>query len=260
MLFYYYVSDNITSYANKLQHEADPNSDFDYANLNDNDAEQARKILVDEKGYFLPPSLLFSNVLKNALKSNLEKEELNVILRNAFNAIENSAFNTESENDLKGLFDDLDLDSRKLGPSTIKKNETLIGIMQTITQLGGDICDNKIDLLGDAYEFLMTMYASNAGKSGGEFFTPQEVSQLLARIVIGNRTSVNKIYDPACGSGSLLLQFKKHFDQKYNDGLNHVSTGFYGQEINTPTRPYRTQTTRSRPQRSIQPNPTLQLA
>ena len=147
-----------------------------------------------------------------------------------FNAIENSAKGADSEDDMKGLFDDIDVNSNKLGATVTKRNETLVKILTAIGDLKfGDITENEIDAFGDAYEFLMTMYAGNAGKSGGEFFTPQEVSELLAKITLVGKTEVNKVYDPACGSGSLLLKFAKVL------GKENVRQGFYGQEVNITT-------------------------
>lgn len=206
ILFYRFISENITNYINRMQREAgDP--DFDYATFPDDEAIAAKDDLVREKGFFILPSQLFSNVRKHA-KSD---PNLNVTLSEIFKAIEASAVGTESEDDLKGLFADIDVNSNKLGGTVEKRNEQLTKILNNIggIDLKGDYEDNRIDLFGDAYEFLMAMYASNAGKSGGEYYTPQEVSELLARIVSHNRRWVNKVYDPACGSGSLLLKFAK---------------------------------------------------
>ena len=158
-----------------------------------------------------------------------KNENLNVIISNIFNNIESSARGTASEDDVKGLFDDFTIDN-KLGNTVDERNEKLVKLLNAIGNLNfGDYEDNNIDLFGDAYEFLMTMYASSAGKSGGEFFTPQEVGELLARIVIMDKTSVNKVYDPACGSGGLLLKFAKIL------GKENVREGFFGQEINLTT-------------------------
>lgn len=225
MLFYRFISENLTMYLNKEEHRAG-NADFDYANLSDEEAEYGRNDTVKEKGFYILPSELFQNVCKNA-KTN---PNLNETLSNVFKDIENSAKGFESEDSLKGLFDDIDVNSNKLGASVIKRNEILVKILEAIDSLKlGNIKDNTIDAFGDAYEFLMTMYASNAGKSGGEFFTPQEVSELLAEITCVGRRSVNKVYDPACGSGSLLLKFAKVL------GKNNVRQGFYGQESNITT-------------------------
>lgn len=202
------------------------NTDFAYTELSDADAETAREDITTEKGYFILPSQLFQNVAKDPAKDN----NLNIHIKEIFEAIEGSSVGTNSENAFKGLFADVDVTSPKLGADLTERNERLTKILEGIRDLDfGNVRDANIDLFGDAYEYLMNMYASKAGKSGGEFFTPQEVSELLARIVIGNRTSVNKVYDPACGSGSLLLKFAKIL------GAENVRKGFYGQEINLTT-------------------------
>lgn len=225
MLFYRYISENITNYINKGEHEAG-NLDFDYAKLLDSDAEQARKDLVETKGFFILPSELFENVQKVADKD----ENLNETLEKIFKDIEASALGSESESDFKGLFDDIDVNSNKLGGTVAKRNEKLVKLMNGVSEMKlGDYKDNTIDAFGDAYEFLMGMYASNAGKSGGEYYTPQEVSELLTRITIVGKTEVNKVYDPAVGSGSLLLKFAKIL------GKDNVRQGFFGQEINITT-------------------------
>lgn len=225
MLFYRFISENLTAYLNKLEREAG-DSNFDYTRLSDRDAEFGRKDTVDEKGFYVLPSELFANVRKRAA----DDENLNETLARVFNNIEGSALGTDSEDDLKGLFDDLDVNSAKLGPTVAKRNEKLVKLLDAIGALNlGDFDDHAIDSFGDAYEYLMTMYASNAGKSGGEFFTPQEVSELLARITVVGKKSVNKVYDPAVGSGSLLLKFAKVL------GKDNVRQGFFGQEINLTT-------------------------
>ena len=225
ILFYRYISENITAYINKGEREAG-DKDFDYAKMADADAEMARKDVVNEKGYFMLPSELFQNVNKTA-KNN---KNLNETLAKVFVNIEASAQGTASEDDFKGLFNDIDVNSNKLGPTVEKRNEKLTKILNAIGDLKlGNFTDNSIDAFGDAYEYLMTMYASNAGKSGGEFFTPQEVSELLAQITLVGKKSINKVYDPACGSGSLLLKFAKIL------GEDNVKQGFFGQEINITT-------------------------
>lgn len=225
MLFYRFISENLTAYINKLEQEAGE-KDFDYSKLSDNNAEFGRKVTVDEKGFYILPSELFVNVRKRAKLD----ENLNETLERVFNNIEGSAVGSDSEDDLKGLFDDLDVNSAKLGSTVAKRNEKLVKLLDAIGDLPlGNYEDNSIDLFGDAYEFLMTMYASQAGKSGGEFFTPQEVSEVLARIAVAGKTQVNKVYDPACGSGSLLLQFAKVL------GKENVRQGFWGQEVNLTT-------------------------
>lgn len=225
MLFYRFVSENLRSHINQSEY-ATGNSGFDYAKLSDAEAEFGRQDTVHEKGFYILPSELFQNVLAKA-KNNAD---LNETLRDVFKNIEASAKGTESEDDLKGLFDDIDVNSNKLGATVQKRNEKLVKILDSIAGLKlGQFQDNTIDAFGDAYEFLMTMYASSAGKSGGEFFTPQEVSELLAEITVVGKTEVNKVYDPACGSGSLLLKFAKVL------GKENVRQGFFGQEVNITT-------------------------
>jgi len=224
MLFYRFISENLTAYINVGEHAAG-DTGFDYAKLPDAEAEFGRADTVAEKGFFILPSELFQNVRARAAKD----ENLNETLERVFKNIEGSAVGTDSENDLKGLFDDLDVNSSKLGNTVAKRNEKLVKLLDAIGDLPlGNFADNSIDLFGDAYEYLMQMYASQAGKSGGEYYTPQEVSEVLARIAVMGKTRVNKVYDPACGSGSLLLKFAKVL------GRDNVG-GFYGQEINLTT-------------------------
>ncbi|MGI6001314.1 MAG: type I restriction-modification system subunit M [Candidatus Merdisoma sp.] len=225
MMFYRYISENLTNYINEGEIEAG-NDDFDYALLSDEDAEQAREDLVKTKGFFILPSELFCNVRKQAANN----ENLNMTLERVFNHIEDSAKGSESEDNFAGLFDDIDVNSNKLGATVAKRNANLVKLIEGIANMGlGNYKENSIDAFGDAYEYLMSMYASNAGKSGGEFFTPQEVSELLTRIAVAGKTEVNKVYDPACGSGSLLLKAAKIL------GKENVRQGFYGQEINLTT-------------------------
>ena len=225
MLFYRYISENITAYINAGEWEAG-NTEFDYAKLSDEEAEQAREDLVKTKGFFILPSELFENVRARAK----DDENLNETLEQIFSNIEASAQGTESEDNFKGLFDDIDVNSNKLGNTVVKRNEKLVKLMNSVGEMKlGDYKDNTIDAFGDAYEFLMGMYASNAGKSGGEYYTPQEVSELLTHLTLVGKTEVNKVYDPACGSGSLLLKFAKIL------GKENVRQGFFGQEINITT-------------------------
>lgn len=225
LLFYRFISENLTAYLNKGEHDAG-NPDFDYATIPDDEAELGRKDTVQEKGFYILPSELFVNV--RAKSGN--DVNLNETLERVFKNIEGSAVGMASEDDLKGLFDDLDVNSNKLGSTVAKRNEKLVKLLNAVGDLHlGDAGDTIIDTFGDAYEFLMTMYASQAGKSGGEFFTPQEVSELLARITVVGKTEVNKVYDPACGSGSLLLKFAKVL------GKDGVRQGYFGQEINLTT-------------------------
>lgn len=225
ILFYRFISENLAGHLNAHQHKAGI-SDFDYSKLSDEQAEFGRAETVVQKGFFILPSELFVNVRALAKGDS----NLNETMARVFRNIEGSAVGSPSEYDLKGLFDDLDVNSNKLGASVVKRNEALVKLLDAIGDLAlGEFADNSIDAFGDAYEYLMTMYASSAGKSGGEFFTPQEVSELLARITVAGKTQVNKVYDPACGSGSLLLQFAKVL------GKENVLQGFYGQEINITT-------------------------
>lgn len=210
MLFYRYISENFAKFVNLGEVEAG-NDNFDYAKLNDEVAEEAREDLVQSKGYFILPSQLFCNVKEKAP----DNENLNETLESVFRNIEASAQGHDSEDDLKGLFDDIDVNSNKLGGTVAKRNEKLVKLLNGVAEMKlGDYQDNTIDAFGDAYEFLMGMYASNAGKSGGEYYTPQEVSELLTRITVLGKKEVNKVYDPACGSGSLLLKFAKVLDKK----------------------------------------------
>ena len=224
-LFYRFISENLTSYINK-EEQRTGNNKFDYTKIKDKDAEFGRADTVKEKGFYILPSELFTNVRNNAKND----ANLNETLSNVFKNIESSAKGSDSEDDLKGLFDDIDVNSNKLGATVQKRNEVLVKIIESIGGLElGDYQDNTNDIFGDAYEFLMTMYASNAGKSGGEFFTPQEVSELLTNIAVVGKKQVNRVYDPACGSGSLLLKFAKVL------GKENVRQGFYGQESNITT-------------------------
>ena len=225
MLFYRVISENLAAYLDEHERNAG-NTAFHYAALSDTDAEFGRAETVAEKGFYILPSELFVNVRSMAKND----ENLNETLESVFKHIESSAIGTESENDLRGLFDDLEVNSTKLGGTVAKRNEKLVKLLDAIGDLAlGDFADNTIDAFGDAYEYLMTMYASSAGKSGGEFFTPQEVSELLTRITVVGKTEVNKVYDPACGSGALLLKFAKVL------GRENVRQGFFGQEVNLTT-------------------------
>ena len=224
-MFYRYISENLTAYVNAGEIEAG-NTDFDYAKMKDADAEEAREGLVQEKGFFILPSELFCNVRIRAAEDN----NLNETLEKVFRHIEESAKGSQSENSFAGLFDDYDVNSNKLGSTVAKRNERLVKLLDGIASMNlGSVKDHDIDAFGDAYEYLMTMYASNAGKSGGEFFTPADVSELLTRLGTVGKKTVNKVYDPACGSGSLLLKAEKVL------GRDSIKTGFFGQEINITT-------------------------
>ena len=224
-MFYRYISENLTSFINQGEEDAG-NSGFDYSNLSDEEAEEAREDLVASKGFFILPSELFCNVQKRAAKD----QNLNETLEKVFRHIEDSAKGSASENSFAGLFDDFDVNSNKLGSTVAKRNERLVKLLDGVASMNlGSIKNHEIDAFGDAYEYLMTMYASNAGKSGGEFFTPADVSELLTRLGTVGKTKINKVYDPACGSGSLLLKAVKIL------GRDAVTNGFYGQEINITT-------------------------
>ncbi len=225
MMFYRYISENLTNYVNKNQADSGEVG-FDYAAFSDEEAEEARESLVDSKGFFILPSELFCNVRKRAAQD----ENLNMTLEKVFRHIEDSAKGSESEGDFDGLFDDIDVNSKDLGATVAKRNANLVKLLNGVGEMKlGNYQENTIDAFGDAYEYLIGMYASNAGKSGGEFFTPQEVSELLTRLATLGKTRVNKVYDPACGSGSLLLKAAKIL------GKENVSLGFFGQEINRTT-------------------------
>ncbi|HFR3402794.1 TPA: type I restriction-modification system subunit M [Streptococcus suis] len=223
ILFYRFISENIADYFDQAEHVAG-DKEFSYALLTDEEAEEDfRQGTVEEKGFFILPSQLFINVVAKA-RTN---ENLNTDLATIFEQIEKSAMGHESENDIKGLFDDVDTRSNRLGGTVAEKNKRLADILLGISEIDfANFQDNEIDAFGDAYEYLISNYASNAGKSGGEFFTPQTVSKLLAHLVMVGKDKINKVYDPTCGSGSLLLQMKKQYEE-------HVlEEGFYGQEIN----------------------------
>jgi type I restriction enzyme M protein len=220
-LFYRFISENFTSYI-----EGGDDS-VDYAKLTDDVITDEIKVdAIKTKGYFIYPSQLFVKIAEGANTN----ADLNTDLAAIFSAIESSANGYPSEDDIKGLFADFDTTSNRLGNTVENKNSRLAAVLKGVDGLNmGDFEDNQIDLFGDAYEFLISNYAANAGKSGGEFFTPQSVSKLIAQLAMHKQDTVNKIYDPAAGSGSLLLQAKKHFD-------NHIiEEGFFGQEINHTT-------------------------
>jgi len=220
-LFYRFISENFANYI-----EADDDS-IQYAKLPDSViTSDIKDDAIKTKGYFIYPSQLFVKVAASANTN----ESLNTDLARIFAAVESSANGYPSELDIKGLFADFDTTSNRLGNTVADKNSRLAAVLKRVAELDfGDFEGNHIDLFGDAYEFLISNYAANAGKSGGEFFTPQNVSKLIARLAMHKQANVNKIYDPACGSGSLLLQAKKQFEEHI------IEDGFYGQEINHTT-------------------------
>ena len=224
IMFYRYISEHLEKYIDDNEHESGDKS-FSYSKMNDREAEAIREEMVNNVGFFILPSELFCNVRRRAHND----ENLNETLERVFKHIEESATGTSSEGDFTGLFDDIDVNSNKLGPTVAKRNEKLTKILEKIGDMPLAYADSKIDAFGDAYEYLMSMYASNAGKSGGEFFTPQEVSELLMRLATVGKTEVDGVYDPACGSGSLLLKAEEVL------GKGKVQRGFFGQEINITT-------------------------
>lgn len=231
-LFYRFISENLTDYLNEKerqgilaaggsQEEADS---FDFASLTNEEAEDGRAATVADKGFYIRPTDLFSNVRARA-KGN---ENLNEQLAGIFRAIEESAKGTNAEADLRGLFDDVDVNSSKLGNTVAERNVKLVKIMDAVGDLPLDHGSAQIDAFGDAYEYLMTMHASSAGKSGGEFYTPQEVAEVLTRLALDGRKDVERVYDPCAGSGSLLLKFAKVLGPS-------LSRKYFGQEINLTT-------------------------
>lgn len=220
-LFYRFISENLTTHCNKLMREAGV-EDADYTAMSDEDAEVARDQMVNEKGFFILPSQLFKNV---ANKARIDKE-LNTTLANIFKAIEDSAIGTASENDVKGLFANFNTNDPGLGGTVAERCCLLADLLESVRNLNFTQYEQSgIDVFGTCYEHLIKMYALNSGTKGGEFYTPAEVSYLLAKIAVAERKNVNKVYDPACGSGSLLLNFKMVL------GAENVKEGFFGQEI-----------------------------
>lgn len=202
VLFYRFISENITEFFNAAEHEAGDLA-FDYSEISDEEAERDfRPNTVEDKGFFILPSQLFKNVVKTAR----DNENLNTDLANIFKAIESSTMGFASEDDIKGLFEDVDTTSNRLGATVAEKNKRLADILTGIAGIKfDDFKNNDIDAFGDAYEYLISNYASNAGKSGGEFFTPQTVSKLLARLVMEGKTNINKVYDPTCGFRVIIV-------------------------------------------------------
>ncbi|BCD49686.1 type I restriction enzyme M protein (hsdM) [Helicobacter suis HS5] len=227
MILYRYLSENLANYINETEQKRD--ASFNYAKLKDEKANLAKEMLLEEKGFYIPPSGLFENVIEN-LGPLLKAGKLNTTLNDIFKNIEASSLQSEAQENFKGLFADLDMNSDKLGNGVKSKNENIARLLEGVASMQiSHYQKNGIDVFGDAYEFLMGMYASTAGKSGGEFFTPPEVSKLLTTLVIHKQKSINKVYDPCCGSGSLLLQFAKIL------GVENIKQGFFGQEINQTT-------------------------
>ena len=224
-MFYRYISENFAEYINKGEREAG-NPDFDYAQMSDSEAETAREGLIQEKGFFILPSELFCNVRARADKDDNLNETLDRIFKN----IESSAATGDAESSFSGLFDDFDVNAKAIGETVAKRNKVLVALLNGVAQMPLFSTDGiNPDLFGDAYEYLMSMYAANAGKKGGQYFTPADVSELLARLGTIGKTKINKVYDPACGSGSLLLKVEKVL------GKDNIERGFFGQEIDLTT-------------------------
>ena len=221
-LFYRFISENFCRYM-----EAGDDR-ITYADLPDDKIPpELTADAIQTTGYLIYPSQLFCNMVAKAPRN----DSLNTDLAQIFTAIETSASGSPSEDDIRGLFADFDTTSNRLGNTVKDRNSRLTAVLKGVAELDfGDFEGNQIDLFGDAYVFLISNYAANAGKSGGEFFTPQHISKLIARIAVHGQTTVNKIYDPACGSGSLLLQAKKQIG-----GDRLTEDGFFGQEINHTT-------------------------
>ena len=225
MILYRYISENITEYINYIQEQAGV-SDFNYADMDDEEAKIAKDQIVQEKGFFILPSQLFCNVAKNATDVNLNEK-----LSNAFKYIESSAIGKPSEEKVSGLFSDFIIDNTKIGATVSSRNKIFASVVEKVAEMNlkQDIKDHDNDTFGDAYEYLMSMYAASSGKSGGEFFTPQEVSEVLAQIASHDNNNISSVYDPACGSGSLLLKFSKIV------GKENPDLKYYGQEVNPTT-------------------------
>lgn len=246
-IFYRYISENLAAYINKLQADYGIEG-FDYAKMSDEEAQAAKKDMVKEKGFFMLPSQLFCNVVPSIEQEEEEKKQnenssesdnqqkqwyfrLNEKLKEIFAYVESSAAGTDSAEKVRGLFADFSVDNTQLGSSIVLRNKLLSKVLTKVRdmKLQENFTDNGNDTFGDTYEYLMQMYAANAGKSGGEFFTPQEVSEVLARIAVYDNPTVKKVYDPACGSGSLLMKFAK------TEGKDREKIKYYGQEINPTT-------------------------
>lgn len=200
LIFYRFLSEKVENYANELLQD----DDVDFA-----DAEQDADLMQDLKdevidvlGFFIEPRYLFTTMVKKINAGDFDVE----MLQNAINEVQNSTLGKESESDFKGLFEDLDLQSSRLGNTVAKRSELIAKVILSLSNIDFGEQDIKIDILGDAYEYLIGQFAASAGKKAGEFYTPQQVSKLLARIVTAGKDRLKTVYDPTMGSGSLLLQ------------------------------------------------------
>lgn len=228
-IFYKYLSEKLESYVDEKLLKSE---NVTFAEI-DESSKQGKEYLAHIKsatlehlGFFLKPTELFSYIVKKG-KGEIKDQQTFILedLKNVLNAIENTSAGTDSEDDFKGLFDDVDLDSSKLGSRVNDRNETIIEVLSHLAGIDFKLHDVKSDLLGDAYEYLIGQFAAGAGKKGGEFYTPAQVSRLLARIVSSDKKRIKSVYDPTCGSGSLLLRIAD-----YAEVLN-----YYGQELNPTT-------------------------
>lgn len=228
-IFYKYLSEKLERYVNEklLSRE-----DYKFADIKENTKEgkailyEIKKAVISHLGFFLKPSELFSYIVKNGNgEAKGEKAFILEDLKNILNSIEQTSMGTASEDDFKGLFDDVDLTSSKLGSSEKKKNDVIVEVLTLLKGIDFKLEDSKSDLLGDAYEYLIGEFAAGAGKKGGEFYTPAQVSRLLAQIVSVDKKRVRSVFDPTCGSGSLLLRLKDYTEV----------TDYYGQELNPTT-------------------------
>ena len=218
-IFYRYLSEKQEAYLNKELTE--DKITFEEAFKDDDLKEDLKEVSVEELGYFIEPQYLFKNIV--------EKCKINEFIINdlgkAFNQITNSSQGTGSEDDFEGLFDDVVLDSAKLGNKEKDRNRKISDIILHLNDIDFELGSDEVDILGDAYEYLISQFASDAGKKAGEFYTPQEVSKILAKIVTLHKDKIKNVYDPTCGSGSLLLRISKEARV----------ANFYGQELNTTT-------------------------
>ncbi|GAB3203313.1 type I restriction enzyme M protein [Pontibacter aydingkolensis] len=230
-IFYKYLSEKMELYANKILAE----DGVKYADINESTAEgqeyleAIKEEALASLGYFLKPTELFKELARKGNSNSKEEGASNFILDELMQVlkhIEQSTMGTESEDDFNKLFEDLDLTSTKLGRTEAAKNDLIAKVLGHLDKIDFKLEDTEADVLGDAYEYLIGQFASGAGKKAGEFYTPQEVSKVLAKLVTTGKTKLKSVYDPTCGSGSLLLRVAKEVDEVSN---------FYGQELNRTT-------------------------
>ena len=228
-IFYKYLSEKLARY---IDEKLLASEKFSFAEVDDSTdegqhiVEHIKKATIDHLGFFLKPTELFSYIVRKG-NGEIKGHDTFILenLKNVLNSIEQTSMGTASEDDFKGLFDDVDLTSTKLGKSENKKNEVIVEVLTLLSGIDFKLEDTKSDLLGDAYEYLIGEFAAGAGKKGGEFYTPAQVSRLLAKIVTHGKKRVKSVYDPTCGSGSLLLRIGEYADV----------VSYYGQELNPTT-------------------------